>query len=336
MMSKPRVIIAGSIPVDRIPELRAVQSTFEEGFRTSLVPAEEPLLRETAARYQDAEVLVIPWTPHPLVTEPVLATLPELRLIISTYGGIKRNVAWRQAMDRGVRITCTGANRARSVAEFTLALMMDGLLHVSRIHHGMKSGERFPRYGYTRELTGRTVGLVGFGAVTRELLHLLGPFNVTPLVYSRHADRSELDRMKVESVSMDELAERSDIVVVLAGLTETTFHMIDGAVLAAMKDDALLVNTARGKLVDETALVAELRTGRIRAALDVYEEEPPSLDSPLRSLENVTLTAHSANSTREMDLGRWQFALEELRSFVEDGSLSGELEAAHIERMSDD
>lgn len=335
-MGKTIVTIAGTIPYDKAPDLLPVYNALRDEFDTQFIEPTEEAMLQAAAQRGETELLVIPWTPDPLVTEAVLERLPSLKGVISTYGGVKRNVAVEEAMRRGVRLTCTGAVRARSVAEFTMALMMDGLLHVSRTHHGMRSGERFPRYGYTRELTGRTVGIVGFGAVTRELITMLKPFENTILVHSKHAAVDEVRAQGAEKSSVSDLAARSEVVVLLTGLTAETHHMIDGAFLSAMTDGALLVNTARGKLIDETALISELRTGRISAALDVFEQEPLALNSPLRSMENAVVTAHSANSTREMDVGRWRFALSEVRGYVTDGRFSGELDADHIARMSDD
>jgi phosphoglycerate dehydrogenase-like enzyme len=335
-MGKTMVTIAGTIPYDKAPDLTPVYDALRDEFDTRFIEANEKAMLEAAEERPETEVVVIPWTPDPLVTDAVLDRLPSLKAVISTYGGVKRNVAVDHALRRGVRLTCTGAVRARSVAEFTMALMMDGLLFVSRTHHDMRSGERFPRYGYTRELTGRTVGIVGFGAVTRELITMLEPFNTTVLVYSKHAAEEETMKWGAQKVSLTDLAGRSEVVVLLTGLTDETHHIIDGTFLSLMQEGALLVNTARGKLIDEAALIAELRSGRISAALDVYEEEPLALDSPLRSMDNAVVTAHSANSTREMDVGRWRFALSELRGYVSQGRFAGELDADHIARMSDD
>lgn len=338
--SAESLIVAGDLPVEKAPELEPVRQALAEEFAARFVSTtEQAILAEAGAAAQDGgavTAVVVPWTPHPLVTSAVLDRLPHLKLIVATYGGIKRNVAASDALSRGIRLTCTGAQRARSVAEFTLALIMDGLLSVSRTHHDMKSGERFPRYGYTRELTGRTVGIVGYGAVTQELLRLLAPFGNDVLIHSKHAAQDELAAHEARPASLEQLLAESEVVVLATGLTDETRHIIDAKALHAMRPDALLVNTARGKLVDEWALVEALRAGRIRAALDVYEEEPLALDSPLRTLDNVTLTAHSANSTREMDIGRWRFALAELRGFRAGGMLSGELTGDHIARMSDD
>lgn len=333
---KTRVTIAGKIPYDKAPDLIPVHDAFHDEFDTHFIEANEKAMLEAAKERPETELLVIPWTPDPLVTETVIDSFPFLKAVISTYGGVKRNVAVDYALRRGVRLTCTGAVRARSVAEFTMALMMDGLLFVSRTHHDMRSGERFPRYGYTRELTGQTVGIVGFGAVTRELITMLKPFNNAILVYSEHASTDTVTEWGANKVTLTDLAAGSDVVVLLTGLTEKTYQMIDGAFLSSMKEGALLVNTARGKLIDETSLIAELRSRRMFAALDVFEEEPLALDSPLRSMDNVVVTAHSANSTREMDVGRWRFALSELRRYVTDGHFTGELDAEHIARMSDD
>lgn len=328
--------IAGSIPSDKIQELEEVEQAFRSQFDARFVdPTEEALLRDASQR-PNTDALVVPWTREPLLTPRVFEAFKELQLIVSTYGGVKRNVAVDVAVERGVRLTCTGKVRARSVAEFTLALTMDQLLNVSRIHHAMRGGKRFPRFGYTQELTAKTVGVIGFGAISEDFLELLTPFRTTNLVFSSHATPQELRAKNAAPAELDDIAARSDVVAVLTGLTPKTQEMIGEEFLKAMKDGALLVNTARGKLIDEAALIRELETGRINAALDVYYEEPLDEDSPLRNLENVTLTAHSANSTREMDLTRWEFALNELRGFQAGRGLAGELDSEHIARMSDD
>lgn len=331
-----KVVIAGRLPVDAIPELSGIAEVLNTSYNAiSVEPTEEALL-EIARRDPDFEVIIIVWTRDMLVSAEVLEAFPKLELIVSTYGGVKRNVDVDAAMSRGIRMTCTGPARARSVAEFTLALVMDSLLSVSRTHHDMRSGVRFPRYGYTRELTGRTVGIIGFGEIAREFVSLLSPFRTDTLVASRHASRNELEERGARSASLEEIARVSDVVVLLTGLSRETEGMIDAGFLSEMKSGSILVNTARGKLIVESALIDELAGGRISAALDVYESEPLADDSALRGFANVVLTAHSANSTREMDAGRWEFALSELESYRRSGELKGELTKNHIRAMSDD
>lgn len=310
--------------------MKAYREEFE------IVPVE--VVEETAlfGVVDDADAVVIPWSPKVLLSSSVLAQARKLELIVATYGGIKRNVDAHEAVRRGIRLTCTGPARARSVAEFTLGLTMSSLLHIARIHHEMRGGESFPRHGYTRELTGRTIGIIGFGAVTQDLMNLLQPFDAEILVTSGHASETAIAAAGGRKIELTELLSKSEIVIVMTGLTVQTEGMIGAAELAQIRDGGLIVNTARGKIIRETDLIAQLRTGRIAAALDVYETEPLRTDSPLRDMDNVVITAHSANSTREMDLGRWSFALSELRAYFAGQPLAGEIKSDHLARMSDD
>jgi D-3-phosphoglycerate dehydrogenase len=333
MKTKPKVLSLRQIPADDLPELLPVKERYLEQFDMTFSESAD---EETAGKnISGQDAVIVPWTRDAVLSKDVLARADSLKLIAATYGGVKANIDADWALDHDIRLTCTGIARARSVAEFTLALMMDASLHVSRIHFGMRSGKTFPRFGYTRELTGRKIGIIGLGAVSRDLIYLLKPFKASISVFSSHASKEEADRLGVRLRSLQELLSSSDIVVVLTGLTDETYHMIGETELALLKPGAVLVNTARGKLIDEAALIACLEKGDICAALDVYEEEPPDADNPLRSMENVVLTAHSANSTREMDVSRWGFILDELANFFEGLPLRNEIDRMHLQRMSD-
>ena len=146
------------------------------------------------------------------------------------------------------------------------------------------------------------------------MIRLLAPFEPHVLVYDPYLPDTEAERLGVAKADLDDLLRRADVVTLHTPSLPETEHMIDGRRLALMKDDALIVNTARGSLFDEPALVAELSRGRFFAFLDVTDPEPPAADSPLRRLPNVVVTPHLAgcieNCTRMGEM-----AVEELRRF---------------------
>jgi phosphoglycerate dehydrogenase-like enzyme len=150
------------------------------------------------------------------------------------------------------------------------------------------------------ELWGKKVGLVGFGQIARVTARICGPgFNTKVMCYDPFVGAAEMAALGVEKIdSLPQLAARSDILSIHAPLSAATRHLVDAAVLSAMPAHAILVNTSRGGVVDEKALIDILRQRRIAGAgIDVFEEEPPALDNPLFKLENVVLSPHVAGVT---------------------------------------
>jgi phosphoglycerate dehydrogenase-like enzyme len=146
------------------------------------------------------------------------------------------------------------------------------------------------------------------------VIELLKPYDVDILLYDPFVDEAGAAELGVIKVDLDELLTQSDVVSLHAPANKATYHMLNAKGLARMKDDALLINTGRGTLIDEQALIAELQKGRFFAFLDVTDPEPPALDSPLRSLPNVVVTPHIAGCIENCNhMG--ELAVEELRRF---------------------
>ncbi len=151
------------------------------------------------------------------------------------------------------------------------------------------------------ELEGRTLGVIGLGHSGRELVRLVAPFAMRVLACSPHADPAQAASLGVRLTSLDELLREADFVSLHCRLSEQTRHLLSRAQLALMKPSAYLVNVARGKLIDQAALVDALRTQAIAGAgLDVFETEPPPADDPLLSLDNVIVTPHWLASTSDV------------------------------------
>ena len=246
----------------------------------------------------DAEILMTSWG-CPTLDDERLATMPRLRLIAHLGGSVKGFIgetAWRRRISV---INCVAAN-AVPVAEYTLAaILFSGkrVFDLSR-HYAAHKENRAP---WTREAPnggnyGKTVGIVGASHVGRAVMELLKHHDFEVLLYDPHVSPLQARHLGTDKVSLTDLLARSDVVSLHPPLLPETHHMIGARELMLMRDDATLINTARGAIVDADALLAELRSGRLHAVLDTTEPDVPPPDSPLYTLPNVFLTPHIAGS----------------------------------------
>ncbi len=224
-----------------------------------------------------------------------LAAADGLR-VVARYGVGVDNVDLAAAVARGIVVTNTPGANARSVAELTVALLLLLARPVLRAAAETRAGgwPRLPGLS----LAGKTVGLVGFGAIGRQTARLLAGFDCRLLAYDPLLNEATAAALGVRAAGLDELLATSDFVSLHAPVTPATRGMVDAAFLARMKPGAALVNTARGELVDEAALLDALANGRLRgAALDAFAAEPPGGDNPLLALPNVIATPHMGAHT---------------------------------------
>ncbi|HMR64644.1 MAG TPA: hydroxyacid dehydrogenase, partial [Anaerolineae bacterium] len=214
-----------------------------------------------------------------------------------------------------VHVTTAAPALAEDVAITTLGLMIVGMKRIWPLgQHVHQGGWRESPAWPSRELRHKVVGLVGASHVGRHLIRLLKPFEVQILLVDPYVSAEQAAALGVDSVPLEEMLPRADIVTLHAPAKPETHHLLDAGRLALMKDEALLINTARGTLIDEAALIAELSRGRFFAFLDVTEPEPPAIDSPLRRLDNVVIVPHLAGCIEDCShLG--EMAVEELRRF---------------------
>jgi phosphoglycerate dehydrogenase-like enzyme len=194
-----------------------------------------------------------------------------------------------------------GGSNASGVAEGAVALMLAVLRQVVSMDKCVRDGRYNDRWTIgLHQLWGRTVGLVGFGQIARLVARICGAgFDATVLSYDPFVGRAEMEAAGVTKVDdLVELAARSDVLSVHVPLSDQTRHVVGRDVIAAMKRNAIIVNTSRGGIVDEASLVDALRSRSIAGAgIDVFEREPPDLDNPLLSLDNVILSPHVAGAT---------------------------------------
>jgi D-3-phosphoglycerate dehydrogenase len=252
---------------------------------------------ELIRRIGDAEV-VINIRAHARFTDRVLAACPNLRLI-SIWGTGTDNVDLAACRARGVAVTNTPGVNAHAVAEHTVALMLAVTRRIPAMDRDTRAAQ-WPR-GLLIQLEGRTVGLIGLGAIGGRVAELLRPFDAHLLATTYGPDAGRAAAAGARHVPVETLLRESDIVSLHLRLSEATQGYLGRERLALMKPTAFLVNTARGGLVDKAALVDALRDGRLAgAALDVFHEEPVSKEDPILALPNVVLTPHNGGMTREV------------------------------------
>ena len=244
----------------------------------------------------EAEVL---WHVLEPVTAEILADAPRLRLIQKIGVGVN-TIDLDAAKRRDIAVCNMPGTNTRAVAEHTLGLMLAALRRVAHYDRATRAGNgwRLPpaTQDHLGEIAGRTVGLVGYGAVPQTLAPILRAMGATVVYYARRPHPDAPDGLR----SFDGLLAESDIVSLHLPLTPATDRLVDAAALARLRPGAVLVNTARGGLVDQVAMCRALRGGALAAAgLDVFAEEPVDPAEPLLGLDNVVVTPHIAWLTGE-------------------------------------
>jgi len=248
-------------------------------------------------RCQDADIVITNKVPFDRDT---INKLPKLKYIGVSATGVD-HIDVKAAHEQGVTVTNVPFYATESTAQHTLALMLELTNQAGHHHHLVKQGRwhrssHFCFYdGQLIELFGKTLGLIGFGAIGQKVAQLAKTFGMAIKVYTR-TPKSTVSG--VEFVDWSRLLQASDVLSLHCPLTQQTQHLINQQTIANMKDNALLINTSRGGLIDQKALAKALRSGKIAAAaLDVMTPEPPHADNPLVGLDNCIITPHIAWAT---------------------------------------
>ncbi|MEV0587406.1 hydroxyacid dehydrogenase [Nonomuraea sp. NPDC050310] len=316
--------VFGAAALERLDELATVH---DEVLHELTGPAADRALA-------GAEVLVTGWS-CPAIGADLLERAPRLRLIAHAAGTVKTFLD-PEVLRRGVRVTSAADANAVPVAEFTFAAIVFGAKRVFSLAH------RYRTEGTKRDFSGMpwlgthriTVGLVGLSRIGRRVADLLRLLEAEVLVYDPYADPAEAAALGVAMVDLDTLVRRSHVVSLHAPDTPETRRMLDRRRLALMMDGAVLVNTARGALVDHDALLAELTRGRIDAILDVSDPEPLPPGHPLFGLPNVLLTPHLAGAQGNELARLAECALDEVARYRAGRPLRHEVTADELDRMA--
>jgi glyoxylate reductase len=263
----------------------------------------------------------------PLLVRPIGAAemdrLPQLR-VVANYGVGYDNIDVAAAQARGVGVSNTPGALTMATAELTWALILAAARRLPEGASLARSGSWrgwHPTQLIGMGLDGRVLGIAGAGRIGTEVGRRAPAFDMSVVYVSRSRNRTLERQAGARRVGMDELLATADVVSLHVALTPETTHLIDDAALAAMKPGAILVNTARGPIVDEDALIAALEDGALRsAALDVYEEEP-IIQERLRALPNVVLMPHLGSATERARRGMWDLAWDNLLKGVRFQSL---------------
>jgi phosphoglycerate dehydrogenase-like enzyme len=229
----------------------------------------------------------------------LIESLPNLKFISFT-GPSNLVLDGYAAIERGVAISNTGSpNGLTEHFEFIWALIMATMRDIPANDAGMRAGAW--QSGFGRALHGKTIGILGLGNFGAKVAEMADRFGMTVVAWSHNLTDEKAASHGARRVAFDELLATADLITTHLRLSDRTHHLIGAAEFARMKPDAVLINTSRGPIVDEAAMIEALRTNRLaRAGLDVFDHEPLQPDSPLRSLPNVVLSPHLGFSTEDM------------------------------------
>ncbi len=273
---------------------------------------------ELVERIRDADIVVT--VSYPIDGEAIRRA-PKLKMIAVSFTGYD-HVDLEAARERGIVVSNVPGYATDSVAELVFGLVLCAARKIPECDRRMKSGAwRSPDLlGF--ELRGKTIGIIGFGAIGRRVAELAKCFGMKILVYDRspwkEEKRRKAEEVGAEFVSLEELMSRADVVTIHVPLTPETRHMIRMEHLRLLKPGAIIVNVARGAVIDEKALIEFLKERKdVVACLDVYSVEPLPPDSELRKLENVILTPHVGFYTREALERRVRITFENIRAFID-------------------
>ncbi len=259
------------------------------------------------AQAGESEILLVSW--KPIVTPHVMDSLSRLRLIVRWGVGYDQ-IDVPSATQRGIAVANAPTYGVEEVAEHTVALLFTCARRVAWFHERLRNGE-YPSFKLNRiqRIAGQTLGVIGLGRIGSAVAKRARGVGLNILVYDPNLNDSQIHGQGYEPRTFDQILSESDFITLHVPLSSLTFHLLDNLAISKMKKGAILLNTSRGPIVDELALIAALESGHLASAgLDVYELEPLSATSPLRDLEHIVLTPHMASYSEQS----WQALRDEV------------------------
>jgi phosphoglycerate dehydrogenase-like enzyme len=277
----------------------------------------DPLGDEAATARALAECeIVVPMRERTQLTASLLRQLPQLRLLALTGWGM-RHVDTNYCNAHGIVCCGSGTYSPATTAELTLGLMLAAARQIARGDAAIRDGqfqESIPP-GFTLE--GCTLGILGVGRIGTRVAAYGRALGMNVIGWSRSMDDAKANAAGVRAVSKEELLRTADVLSIHVTFSESARNLLGAAELAQMKPGALLVNTARGPIVNEAALLAALQSGRLTAALDVFDQEPLAPDHPLRTAPNTVLTPHLGFGTRRTFEAFYGESVENILAFLQ-------------------
>ena len=275
---------------------------------------------EIAARIGDCDTYITGWG-SPRLDKTILDAAPNLRLLTHLCGTVVPFVS-DEMWERGIRVLSGNRFFAESVAEGTLAYILAALRDIpgySRRLHDTRQWRK--NTDYNQGLAGKRIGIISYGAIARHLVRILSVFRVKLFVYDiAPLPAEDVARYHLTQATLEEIFSTCDIVTVHTPLFDATRHLIGRDLLSLLGEGTLFVNTSRGAVIDQAALEDELATGRFRAVLDVYEQEPPAQDCPLYDLPNVLMMPHMGGPTIDLRAFITETLLRESHGFLHENA----------------
>ena len=292
-----------------------------------------PLPADLADHY---DVLVTSWCTETFDPAELMGT--RLRLAVHSAGSIRRLFP-RSVLENGIQVVQAGAEAmAHPVAELALTLTLALLRNLHTHDRGMQSTHDWAEGGACllgNSIREQRIGVVGLSRTGRAYVSMLQALGVHQVqAFDPYVHPADADGLGVGLMGLRQLCESSDVLAIHAPVTPETLHLIGATELAALRDGAILINTARSAVVDQEAMTRELVAGRIRAGLDVFDDEPLPTDSPLYGLPGVLLTPHIAGGTVESRYVQGATAVSEIERFLTDAKLQHEVHLQNYDRLA--
>jgi len=271
-------------------------------------------MKELIEIARDADVLCV--FLYTSVSKEVIDSLPNLKLIITRSAGYD-HIDAKYAFEKGIEACYIPDYGAHVVAEHAFALLLAVIRKVVKADTFVKSGQRFQYEPFLgTELKDKTIGVIGTGKIGAEVIRIAKGFGMNVVAFDLYPNTPLSERYGFRYLDLEEVIAQSDYVTLHTPLTPKTHHMIDSESISKMKEDAVLINVARGGLVDSLALREALDSGHLRGAgLDVLENEEDLSRNPLLMASNVVITPHSGFFTKEAVKRRYEITLDIIESF---------------------
>lgn len=303
----------GPLVEDDIVDVVAVDDSSSDEFESALRSADALIVR-SATR----------------VTRDVLARAPRLKAVGRAGVGVD-NIDIPAATVKGIAVFNAPGGSTVAAAELTMALLISVARKIPAAEASVRRGEWNRAAFKGVELRGKTLGLIGAGRIGSEVATRCQAFGMEVVAYDPYLSPTRADELDVELTGLDEVIERGDFISMHVPLTDETRGICGSYALSKMKPTAFVVNASRGGVVDEAALAKALHNGDIAgAALDVYDDEPLSADSPLRDAPNLVLTPHLGASTAEAQVGVATEVAQKIRLLLETGNRADALNASDL------
>lgn len=282
---------------------------------------------------EGADIAVTSWGNNAIDGE-ILSVCPNLKLLAHAAGSVKPVVS-DELWEKGVRVLSCACPLGEGVAETALGFTISACKNFYNLNASLRNGGWNEGKENIRELFDIKIGVIGFGWAGKHYIKLLNNFYVDVYCYDPFVDASAMKKQGAEKAELDWILHNCDVISIHAPSIPSTYHMINSDTLAVMKKDAVLINTARGSIIDEAALYTHMAAGNLKyACIDVFDPEPPAKDNKLFTLDNVIATPHLAGLAQNGLRRIGTFVCEETEHFLKGLPMRGEVTKEMIANMA--